>query len=123
MTVPGTPPASLAAAIANVHVQVTPENVLEVRKALLSEAEKFLTLGFESSMITKYVSLCGGDPISEQASDAFGARINALVEHCREYGTRLRDAGNSLEGIARGYGYTESQIASSFRTADPAASA
>jgi hypothetical protein len=114
MTVPGTPPASLAAAIANVHVQVTPENVLEVRNALLSEAENLMMFAATDLAMSKPVGHCGGDPISLQASEAFSQRIGALTQHCIDYAVELKKAGESLDGIARRYGYTESEIHASF---------
>jgi hypothetical protein len=117
------PPPSLAAAIANVHVQVTPENVLEVRRVLLSEAENLMNAGVQDIVATKIVGFCGGDPISKQAAPAFSSRIAALVRHYQDYARQLRAAGNALELTARDYGYTEAEILLSFPAPAPEGSA
>jgi hypothetical protein len=110
---------ALGAAVRNVHLQVTPENVLDVRKVLLQEAERLLNHAQRATAQSQFVGLCGGDPVSQQASLAFNQRIALLVEQCREYGNQLKFAGESLNAVAENYGYSEQQIESSFRSAGP----
>ena len=106
---------SLASAVANVNLQVTPENVLDVRAILLTEADRLGRVN-ELSTTTAPVGLCGGDPVSAQAAAAFNARIGLLLEQCQEYVEQLRAAARKLEQIARGYGHTEDEIASSYQS-------
>ena len=61
------------------------------------------------------VGVCGGDPVSPEAAGAFNERINALVMDCRSYNRELRAAANALDATAKSYGYTEDEIAASYR--------
>jgi hypothetical protein len=62
------------------------------------------------------VGLCGGDPVSPEAAGAFNERINGLIDSCRAYNRDLRAFAATLEASARTYGYTDEEIAASFRS-------
>lgn len=127
MTAPGpTMPArapdwrdSLGAAVRNVHLQVTPDNVLAIRKVLLQESERLLNIANKNMATAQLVGLCGGDPVSAQAQIAFSQRIAALMDRCQQYGLELQTAGASLSDVAKSYGYTEQQIEVSFNYSNP----
>lgn len=109
---------SLSSAVADVNLQVTPENVLDVRNVLLTEADRLRTFGGQNMMMAQLVGRCGGDPISDEAQAAFSQRIGVLVQQCQQYSDQLRDAGNALDAVAKQYGYSEEQIESSFKSID-----
>ncbi len=108
------PSGSLSAALASVSLQVNRDNVLQARKAVLDEAQRLQDL-----LITHqrdvWVDLCGGDPVSADAAEAFNERIHQLVDHCWRYAMELKAAGDALGETARAYGFTDEQIAASYR--------
>jgi hypothetical protein len=106
---------SLSSAMHSVGLQVDRDNVLRVRSVLLTEAEKLLDAVTRSTSEQPWVDLCGADPVSGEASSAFNARIQILVDHCRQYALQLEQAANSLDRIARNYGYTEAEIQASLK--------
>lgn len=108
------PPGSLDAAMAALRMQVDRDTVLQTRAALLGEAER-LRLAIQRHGSYAHVGLCGGDPVSKDASAAFNERIGALIDRCWRYTVDLESAADTLSDIARRYGYTEDQIAASFR--------
>ncbi|HEX4357481.1 MAG TPA: hypothetical protein VH141_08175 [Pseudonocardia sp.] len=107
---PGVPGADL---------QVSRENVLEVRSVLLGEAERLLDSIRSANSRRGWVGPCGGDPVSAEASAAFDARIRIVLQRCQRYALQLREAGTALEEIARDYGYTDAQLAASLTSRDP----
>jgi hypothetical protein len=111
--------ASLGSAMHGVRMQVDRENVLTVRSVLLGEAERLAELARRAGARTDWVGRCGGDPVSVEVAEAFNARIGQVVEQCRRYAAQLREAGTSLDDIARRYGYTDAQIAASFHQTHP----
>ncbi|MDT7633807.1 MAG: hypothetical protein QOI50_5737 [Pseudonocardiales bacterium] len=106
---------SLSSAMHSVGLQVDRDNVLRVRSVLLTEAEKLLDAVTRPMSERPWVDLCGADPVSGEASSAFNARIQILVDHCRQYALQLEQAANSLDRIARNYGYTEAEIQASLK--------
>ena len=54
-------------------------------------------------------------PVSPEAAQAFNERINALVDDCFAYNRDLRASASALDATARAYGYTDDEIAASFR--------
>jgi hypothetical protein len=106
---------SLSSAMHSVGLQVDRDNVLRVRSVLLTEAEKLLDAVTRPMSERRWVDLCGADPVSGEASSAFNARIQILVDHCRQYALQLEQAANSLDRIARNYGYTEAEIEASLK--------
>lgn len=109
--------AQLDAAVADVGMQVTRDNVLQARAALLGEADRLEMALTDQWHNWEGVGLCGGDPVSVDAADAFGERSAALLANCRTYNEHLRKAAHALDAIALSYGYTEDEIAASFTTA------
>ena len=107
---PGVPGADL---------QVSRENVLEVRSVLLGEAERLLDSIRSATFRRDWVGPCGDDPVSAEASAAFDARIRVVVQRCQRYALQLKEAGTALEEIARDYGYTDAQLAASLTSRDP----
>jgi len=106
---------SLSSAMHSVGLQVDRDNVLRVRSVLLTEAEKLRDAVARPMSERPWVDLCGADPVSGEASSAFNARIQILVDHCRQYALQLEQAANSLDRIARNYGYTEAEIQASLK--------
>ncbi len=110
---PAAAPGSLPAALSAVSMQVTPANVLQVATILLTEADR-LDGVLQDKMSKAVVGLCGGDPVSPEATMAFNERIRELRTGCQAYNDELRAAGRALQDTARSYGITEEQIAASF---------
>lgn len=106
--------AHLDAAVADVGMQVTRDNVLQARAALLAEADRLDAALAHEAGDMKNVGLCGGDPVSADAAPAFDERVMLLLEQCKAYNKHLREAAASLHDVARSYGYTEDEISSSF---------
>jgi hypothetical protein len=117
------PPSDTRAAVNGVALQVTPDNVLRARDALLAEAESFhdfLTTTFVDRR--DLIGLCGGDPISQQAQRAFSQKIQQnAVAPARQYIQELTKGAEELAEVARGFGFTERQIADSFTSSSGAA--
>jgi len=109
-----TQPFSAASALNDVAMQVDPANVLQVAAVLLTEAYRLDTV-LREEMDRAVVGLCGGDPVSLEAADAFNERIRELRNQCQAYNNELRAAGWALQDTARSYGISEEQIAASFR--------
>ena len=104
----------LDAAVSALALQVDRHTVLAARAALLAEAERL-----DRELVERHrgheVGRCGGDPVSPEAAVAFNERINALLENCFAYNRDLRAAASALDATAHKYGYTDEQIAESFR--------
>jgi hypothetical protein len=117
MTAPevGAPRTQLDAAVRALALQVNRDSVLKARAALLAEAERLDRELHRRRATQGGVGLCGGDPVSPEAAMAFNERIEALVQRCRDYNRDLRAAATALDTTARAYGYTDDQIAASFR--------
>jgi len=113
-----TEPFSAQAALAAASMEVTPANVLQVAAVLLTEADRLDTV-LREKMDRAVVGLCGGDPVSREAADAFNERIRDLRNQCQAYNDELRAAGRALQDTARDYGISEEQIAASFRGPAP----
>ena len=107
---------SLSSDATEVTLQVTPDNVLSVRKVLLEEADRLIRSAKPTA--TPVVGLCGGDPLSRDAQAAFNDRIERLLRTCAQHGNELKSAGAALAATARHYGYTEEQIEASLRSID-----
>ena len=96
-------------------MQVNRDNVLRARGILLAEADR---LDREMVLLRQrntYITNCGNDPVSINATPAFNQRIEALMVHCLQYNRDLRDAAYALDATARSYGWTDEDIAASFR--------
>jgi hypothetical protein len=110
--------APLGSALDALGLTVTPENVLEVRKVLLAEADR-LWRGLDVEGRRCRVDLCGGDPVSYDAMHAFNHRIEAFLDTVRARVQSLRNAAEVLADAARRYGRTEEQVSRSFTSAYP----
>jgi hypothetical protein len=110
------PEGSTRAAVDSVAVQVTPENVLQARAALLRNAERIndhlQTIRGEGWHM---IGLCGGDPISEQAQVAFARKIqDHAIQPAKQYVAELLSGAERLARVARSYGIAEQRITESF---------
>lgn len=111
---PGPYRADLDAAVADLALQVNRDTVLKARAALLAEADR-LDRELTRIRVNPHIGRCGNDPVSPEAQAAFNERIDALYDNCWRYNQDLREAANALDATARSYGYTEAEIADSFR--------
>jgi uncharacterized protein YukE len=102
--------------VSSVALQVTPENVLQARAALLTNAENindYLRTANEDR--SRLIGLCGGDPISYQAQAAFTQKIQEhAVQPAKQYVAELLKGAEQLAQVARTFGFTEQQITDSF---------
>ena len=96
-------------------LQVNRETVLKARAALLAEAARLDVEIGQRMHAYGGVGLCGADPVSPEAARAFNERIDSLVANCRAYNGELRAVASALDANARAYGYTEDEIAASYR--------
>lgn len=125
----------LRGAVDNLITQVTPDNVLGVRRVLLEEVQRLRDVIDANHQPSDYdiapgggrgmgqpgvgftIGRCSDDPISRPAQISFQRKIDAVVAQCRQYVTDLNSAAESLADIARRYDYTEEQIEGSFKSA------
>jgi hypothetical protein len=105
----------LAAAVEALALRVNRDTVLQARAALLAEAERLDRGLVEHRRTFAGVGLCGRDPVSPEASAAFNERIDTLIQSCLSYNHELRASAAALDATARDYGYTDDEIAASFR--------
>jgi hypothetical protein len=105
----------LDAAVGALALQVNRETVLAARAALLAEADRLDAQLRDRRYEYGGVGLCGHDPVSPEAAQAFNQRINALVQSCFQYNRDLRTSAAALDATARSYGYSDDEIARSFR--------
>jgi hypothetical protein len=106
----------LDAAVHTLALQVNRDTVLQARAALLAEADRLDNNLHRTHRNYGGVGLCGADPVSPEASAAFGERIDALVDQCFGYNRDLRTSARALDATARAYGYTDDEIAASFQS-------
>jgi hypothetical protein len=88
-------------------LRVNPGNVLRVRAALLAESDRLRAAVRNVRNPPDLVGLYGGDPLSQEAAQAYNRRIGQVVEQCRRHADQLAEAGEQLKHITRGYGHTE----------------
>jgi hypothetical protein len=105
----------LDAAVRALSLQVDRDTVLRARAALLDEARRLDHELDKRAHAYGGVGICGGDPVSPEAAGAFTERIDALVSGCRAYNRDLYTAAYALDATARTYGYTDEEIAASYR--------
>jgi hypothetical protein len=103
----------LDAAVRALALQVNRDTVLKARAALLAEADR-LELELNRRKLDSKVGLCGQDPVSPEAANAFNERIDVLIASCRTYNRDLHTAAQALDATARAYGYTDDEIAASY---------
>lgn len=116
MDTPGPFRRELDASVAALSLQVTRDNLLQARAALLAEAARLDRL-VKTCAQSGWIGVCGNDPVSPEAATAFNERIVGLLHQCIRYNDDLRAAAHALDATARGYGFTDDDIAGSFRPA------
>lgn len=125
----------LRGSVDHLMTQVTPDNVLAVRRVLLNEANELYEAvarydrqvslaptgpgaevnaaggrpgaGFE-------IGLCSGDPVSQPAAISFNRKIRKIVDGYYSYIADLFAAADQLRTVARNYRLSEDQISASF---------
>jgi hypothetical protein len=94
---------------------VTPENVLDAYAVIAEEATRLnLSVRFFQRAVGEGMPLCGGDPVSADASRGFTHLAGKLAELCRKDVNELVEVADSLARVARAYGISEEQIAGAF---------
>lgn len=111
---PGPTDPSLAASLNHLGMQVTPENVLHIRAALLTEADRLDVL-LQRHYTSLGIRAPAPDPVSEVTETVLNPKIDGLTDQFKAYVGALKAAGAVLAGTAQGYGYTEQQITDSFK--------
>lgn len=104
---------SLAASLDHLGMQVNPENVLHIRAALLTEADRLDAL-LHTYLLQLWVRAPAKDPVSIPAANLLNQKIGGLADQYKEYVNALTTAGDVLAAAARAYGYTEQQVKDSF---------
>lgn len=103
----------MSAAVDALAMQVDRDTVLQARKVILDEALRLRRAILATASVSNF-GLCGADPVSEDARLAFGDRILAMAEGCRQHAGDLESAAATLADVGRRYGFTEDEIAASF---------
>jgi uncharacterized protein YukE len=103
----------LAAELAHLDLQVTPENVLQVAGALRAEAD-YLGRELRSARRDGQVGEPGEDPVSRPAAVAFNAKIDAMWNRVQEYVDVLSVTADRLAATARDYGHSDEAIQRAF---------
>lgn len=94
---------------------VTPDNVLAAYAVIAEEATRLgLALRFFQLGLGEGMPLCGGDPVSVDASRGFSEAAGELARLCYEDVAKLLAAADSLAKTAREYGKSDDQIVASF---------
>jgi uncharacterized protein YukE len=106
---------ALAAELAHLDLQVTPQNVLQVAGALRAEAE-YLRRELRFGRIDSAVGEPGEDPVSPRAAVAFNAKIGAMWDRVQEYVNALDSYASRLTATARDYGHSDAAIQHAFDT-------
>ncbi|MGH3885095.1 MAG: hypothetical protein ACRDSZ_00765 [Pseudonocardiaceae bacterium] len=101
---------------------VSPDEVLAKRAALLTEADDFQVFleGIEDQLRMKP---CGKDPVSLDVARAVTYRFvdgpGSYYNVCQQWVDNLYQTAETLAEVARQYGYTDEEIATSLRGAIP----
>lgn len=94
-------------------MRVTPENVLQIRNALLAES----MLMAEKVRVARQESVVGEpglDPVSIDLAPQFNTKITGLLDQWQAYVKELQTGAKNLERMAKEYGHGEQQIRDSF---------
>ena len=97
-------------------MQVTPENVLQVRNAIKLQADAIRD-ALQSVGNELVVGFCGKDPTSSDAASAFNPKIQEVTDIHWRHHAELSEAVVRLSQAAQEYGLTEQQIDDSFKRA------
>jgi len=90
-------------------LQVDRTNVLAVHRAFREHADSLRTYLREIAVDTT-IGLCGGDPVSRDAAQAFGGKIAQLLDAHWKHWHELDAVAVQLLATARNYGHTEDEI-------------
>jgi uncharacterized protein YukE len=94
---------------------VTPENVLDAYAVIAEEAERLQrSVRIFGYSIQGGMPLCGGDPVSKDASRGFTVAGEQLKQRCKADADRLSAVADNLAQIAHQYGKTDDQLAAAF---------
>lgn len=122
---------ALQSSIDDVLTQVDRDTVLRARAVLMQEADD---LEREMRKATEFphswplpgrqgepgrgvwIGRPADDPISGPAQISFNRKIDAMLQPCWQYIADLRTGGAQLGEAAKQYGYTETEVAESFRS-------
>ena len=98
-------------------MQVNRDNVLRARGILLAEADRLdsemVQLWERGNAYSRRLRRRSRVPRRDTAHSP--SESTALIEQCRQYNRDLREAAYALDATARSYGWTEEEIATSFR--------
>jgi uncharacterized protein YukE len=96
-------------------MQVTPENVLVVYKAIAQEATRLnMSLQMFKQNHPDGMPPLGGDPVSRDAARGFTDATNQLMNSCQADVDDLKRVADGLHVAARSYGNSEEQITAAF---------
>lgn len=101
--------ADLGARLDQLGLQVNTDNVLQVGKALLTEADRLRRVLYKARPTLRMLPP-GGDPVSGPATDALNEKLDGLSAQCEAQVNALRGAAAVLADTARAYGKTEQEI-------------
>jgi len=94
---------------------VTPENVLDAYAVIAEEAERLKqSVQAFHARTDAGMQLCGGDPVSKDASREFTAAAEQLGRRCQTDAARLPAVADNLAQIAHQYGKTDDQLVAAF---------
>jgi hypothetical protein len=108
----------LANALNHAGLRVRRENVLGLRADFLQEAYELQDTVYQKRRRLD-VGLCGGDPVSPEARDAFQECFDLLLDQIQLRVEVLKTAGAELGATARAYGLAEDAIEASFAYVPP----
>lgn len=98
-------------------LEVSRDDVLAKRNALLAEAEDFQQF-LERIQDSLRMKRCGDDPVSHDVARAVTYRTiesdDSYFNICAAWVANLHQAADALAETARRYGYTDEEIAASF---------
>lgn len=94
-------------------MRVTPQNVLQIRNALLAEAQ-LMADKIQRARTECAVGEPGLDPVSLEMAPMFNGKIGALLAEWDAYVRSLKDGAGTLGQMARAYGRTEQEVGDSF---------
>ncbi|ODU02777.1 MAG: hypothetical protein ABS81_16465 [Pseudonocardia sp. SCN 72-86] len=89
------------------------ENVLQVGAVLVGEVRRLRQV--LQAHGGDRMELCGGDPVSADAKQAFNQRAEALVALYKTYVDDLQALSDAVAEAARSYGVADADIATVFR--------
>ena len=97
--------------------RVDPEALLKASDILRNESNR-LKYRLQSYGNDLVVGICGSDPISQPAADAFNTKIQTIVREATNYVNWLANRADELTRQAHSYGATDEQAKQALQTAD-----